>query len=115
MKRTYIVGDTPILHNGDRLPPGASIELTFDELRSLGLPLEELLATASAGLDPTHVIRSAPFVEPAQPSALLPEPEAAPPAEPPPEAEPPSESAAEPPSELPPEDSVTPKPRKKGA
>ena len=42
MKRTYIVGDTPILHNGDRLPPGSSIALTFDELRSLGLPLQEL-------------------------------------------------------------------------
>ena len=115
MKRTYIVGDTPILHNGDRLPPGASIELTFDELRSLGLPLEELLTVASAGLDPTHVIRSAPFVEPAQPSEMLPEPEAQPPAELPPVTESPLESESEPPSELPPAESVTPKTRKKGA
>ena len=42
MKRTYIVGDTPILHNGERLPPGSSIALTFEELRSLGLSLQEL-------------------------------------------------------------------------
>lgn len=40
-KRTYIVGSMPIKHNGQHLPPGADIELTFEEYRSLGLDLEE--------------------------------------------------------------------------
>lgn len=41
-KKTYIVGGTPILHNGVHLPPGADIELSFDEYRSLGLDLTVL-------------------------------------------------------------------------
>lgn len=42
-KRTFIVGSMPIKHNGQHLPPGADIELTFEEYRSLGLDLEEVV------------------------------------------------------------------------
>lgn len=48
-KRTFIVGSMPIKHNGQHLPPGADIELTFEEYRSLGLDLEEARGTEISG------------------------------------------------------------------
>lgn len=34
---TYIVGATPVLHDGTRYAPGAEIELTPDQAQRLGL------------------------------------------------------------------------------
>lgn len=48
-KRTFIVGSMPIKHNGQHLPPGADIELTFEEYRSLGLDLEEARGVEISG------------------------------------------------------------------
>lgn len=48
-KRTFIVGAMAIMHNGQRLPPGSDIELTFEEYRSLGLDLEESRGTEIVG------------------------------------------------------------------